>query len=318
MTDLDVRGLTVRTPQPADAEAITALVAACDVSVLGSTDATLAQTAADLEVPGYDRERGGALVHDESGAVVGWLWTEDDRAAGSVFVDPYSLDPDLLAWLVERGLGYARLIAAERGRPVDVKAGSYEQDRALVGALEAAGLTVRRMFWRMRVDVGAASGMVPAAPPGVAVRSPDPDAEATYRLLHGLAESAFAEHWDHAERTYEEWRTRFDTAPGRDPGQWWVAEVDGEPAAVLIGDDSRAELGTAWVRTLGVVPRFRGRGLGRLLLRTAFAAAHARGLSAVGLAVDSENATGATALYESVGMQVESVMLAWKGEVLPH
>jgi ribosomal protein S18 acetylase RimI-like enzyme len=120
-----------------------------------------------------------------------------------------------------------------------------------------------------------------------------------------------AGHWQHAARSYEGWREQFDAASGRDPAQWWVADVDGDPAAVLIGDDSRLDLGMAWVRTLGVLAPFRGRGLGKLLLRQSFAAAAARGLGSVGLSVDTENATGATRLYESVGMRPESVLLAW-------
>ncbi len=318
MTDPDLPGLpglTVRQPGPADAEAVFALVTACDLAVLGRTDATLEQTAADLVVPGYDRDRGGLLVQDGSGASVGWLWTEDDAEAGTVFVDPYSLDPAVLGWLVARGLEYARSLSAERGRPLQLSAGSWEHDRMLGDALTAAGLSVRRRFWRMRVDLTGAVWPPPVPPDGVAVRSPDPGDESGYRMLYHVTEGAMADHWDHAEHSYEGWRVRFDAAPGRDPAQWWIAEVDGEPAAVLIGDDSRAELGMAWVRTLGVLPAFRGRGLGKLLLRTAFAAAAARGLTSVGLAVDSESPTGATRLYESVGMHAESVMLAWKGEV---
>jgi ribosomal protein S18 acetylase RimI-like enzyme len=315
VTDLDVPGLRVRRPRLDDVEAVFALVTACDVAVLGRTDATAAQIEADLAVPGYDRERGGLLVEDGAGAVTGWLWTEDDAEAGKVFVDPYSLDPLVLAWLVEGGIEYTRRLAAERGRPLELAAGSWEQDGMLGAAFDGAGLEVCRRFWRMRVDLAGASWPPPELPPGVTVRTPDPEQEASYRLLYRIAESSFAEHWGHADRSYEGWRTRFEAGPGRDPAQWWVAEVDGEPAAVLIGDDSRVDLGMGWVRTLGVLAAFRGRGLGKALLRTSFAAASARGLASVGLAVDSENASGATKLYESVGMYADSVQLAWKGTV---
>jgi mycothiol synthase len=147
------------------------------------------------------------------------------------------------------------------------------------------------------------------------VYRPDPADERTYRLLHRLVEGAFAAHWDHTARPYPQWRERFDASPGLDPDQWWLADVDGQAGAVLIGDESRADVGRGWVRTLGVVPAARGRGAAKTLLRTAFAHAASRGRTAVGLSVDSENASGATALYESVGMRTQTVLLAWKGEV---
>jgi ribosomal protein S18 acetylase RimI-like enzyme len=96
-----------------------------------------------------------------------------------------------------------------------------------------------------------------------------------------------------------------------------VAEVDGVPAGLLIGTDIRAELGEAHVDTLGVLSAYRGRGVGRALLSVAFADAVRRGRSHVGLGVDSESPTGATRLYESVGMSVDRVLLAWELEVIP-
>jgi hypothetical protein len=195
VTDLDLPGLTARPPRPDDAQAVLALVTACDLAVLGRTDATLEQTAADLAVPGYDRDRGGLLVEDASGTAVGWLWTEDDAEAGTVFVDPYSLDPAVLGWLTARGVAYAQLLATERGTPLKLSAGSWEHDRMLGDALAAVGLDVRRRFWRMRVELAGATWPEPVLPPDVTVRTPDPDSEAGYRLLHHLAEGAMAEHW---------------------------------------------------------------------------------------------------------------------------
>jgi GNAT superfamily N-acetyltransferase len=310
-------GWTTRQPTPADAAEVTALVLACDLDVLGHSDATVEQTAADLAAPGFDPERGGLLVHDRGGTLVGWLWTEDTPSAGAVFVDPYSLDPAVTGWLMRRGLEYVRELARERAAPVAVRAGSYEHDGDLAATFEQAGLTVQRRFWRMRIDLGDSPWVMPEPAPGVVLRNPDPALESTYVELHGLIEASFAEHWGHTPNDYPTWRQRFDTSAGLDPTQWWVADVHGSAAALLMGDDSRGELGMGWVRILGVLTPYRGLGLGRLLLRTAFAQAASRGRTAVGLGVDSENATGATALYASVGMYPESVLLAWRGVVDP-
>ena len=62
--------------------------------------------------------------------------------------------------------------------------------------------------------------------------------------------------------------------------------------------------GGGWVGTLGTRKPRRGKGLGRALLLTAFGEFYRRGETLVRLAVDAGNETGATQLYESVGMRV--------------
>ena len=77
-------------------------------------------------------------------------------------------------------------------------------------------------------------------------------------------------------------------------------------------NESRLELGYAYVSILGVLREFRGRGLARLLLRTAFVQARDMGLAGTALHVDSQNPTGATALYRSVGMTPAQVYVAFE------
>jgi ribosomal protein S18 acetylase RimI-like enzyme len=93
--------------------------------------------------------------------------------------------------------------------------------------------------------------------------------------------------------------------------------LDGEPVGICVGDSSRAEFGATYVRTLGVIPSARGRGIARWLLRCAAADAARAGLRSVALAVDSENTTGATALYESVGMRAVQVIDVHRLELGP-
>jgi mycothiol synthase len=58
-----------------------------------------------------------------------------------------------------------------------------------------------------------------------------------------------------------------------------------------------------WVDVLGVLAPWRGRGIAGALLRRSFATFAGRGLRQVLLSVDAENPTGATRLYERVGMR---------------
>jgi mycothiol synthase len=310
-------GLTHRPPVPADAALILPLVVACDVRVLDRSDATLSQVRSDLATPAADNERGGRLVQDASGAAVGWLWTEVRTAASEAFVDLYALDDAVLSWLLGQAFDFLDLLATEWGRPVRVAAGSYQHDGEYGAALRSAGFEVVRSFWHMRRSLDGVSPEPSAPAAGVSVRLADATDEADRRLLHRVHDEAFADHWHHTSLPFEDWYARLDASAGRNVDQWWVAEVDGEPAGLLIGADALAELGEGYVDILGVLRAHRGRGVAKTLLANAFADAVRRGRSHIMLGVDSESPTGATRLYESVGMSVDKVLLAWERQVAP-
>ena len=72
------------------------------------------------------------------------------------------------------------------------------------------------------------------------------------------------------------------------------------------GDD------VGWVDWLAVLGSHRGRGIAPALLHRSFAAFAARGLRRVRLNVDAQNVTGATAVYERVGMRVVNRWELWE------
>jgi mycothiol synthase len=88
--------------------------------------------------------------------------------------------------------------------------------------------------------------------------------------------------------------------PDFDPGLWWLAWDDGRVAGALEGRPVDEALG--WIKNLGVRPDYRRRGIGAALLTRVFAEFKGRGCKRVELGVDRANETGATALYERVGM----------------
>lgn len=93
--------------------------------------------------------------------------------------------------------------------------------------------------------------------------------------------------------------------------EWWtnlVEDPEFDPALVFIAADENANpvgLAQCWtsgfVKDLVVAETWRGRGLGRALLVTAFHAFASRGLTHVDLKVETGNAT-ARRLYQSLGM----------------
>jgi GNAT superfamily N-acetyltransferase len=163
----------------------------------------------------------------------------------------------------------------------------------------------------MSIDVDASTTGNRPLPPGVTIRSLDPDDLSDLELTASLVNEVMREHHGHLDHTVESFQRRWRDSAGFDPTTWWLACADGEPAGILLADDSRAEYGDGFVRTLGVTASARGRGIARALLYLSFAEYALRGRDRVVLAVDTQNATGATQLYESVGMRPVVTIDAW-------
>lgn len=93
------------------------------------------------------------------------------------------------------------------------------------------------------------------------------------------------------------------------PQSWWLAIFQGQPAGVLLLNDTLSG-NSCDVVYLGVAPPFRGQGIGRAMLRRAMHETAQRGATAVTLAVDDANAPAAR-LYESEGFAVLSRRVAY-------
>ena len=110
---------------------------------------------------------------------------------------------------------------------------------------------------------------------------------------------------------FDRWVEENTSAPNYDPTLWLLARDGGMPVGALIanvGDD------VGWVDWLAVLGSHRGRGIGGALLRRSFAMIGARGLKRVRVNVDAENITGATGVYERVGMRVVNRWDLWERE----
>ena len=164
--------------------------------------------------------------------------------------------------------------------------------------VEGLGYAWSRRFWRMRIDLESAPPE-PDWPEGITVRDfvRGLDERATY----DAQESAFADHWGHVTRPYDDFVKRLERSDF-DPSLWHMA-LDGD---TVVGTASNSTLpdGVGWVSGLGTIPSHRRRGIARALLLHSFGVFWRRGLHSVALGVDADSLTGATGLYESVGMRV--------------
>ena len=94
---------------------------------------------------------------------------------------------------------------------------------------------------------------------------------------------------------------------GREPGQYWVAELDGRVVGQLLitfeWSDWRNRT-VWWIQSVHVEPEARGRGVFRALFEWTRRTAQAAGAGGLRLYVDTTN-TRAQAVYAAVGMTGE-------------
>lgn len=298
-------GWTTRRPTMDDVPAILAVVHACDIAAIGYPDFTSDEVVEILQAPNHDPSRDDWLVQDETGRVVAWAVIENPTRGRREQFDLYA-DP-------ARGLpAYAHLLdqvlarVAERARElghdeVVLRGGAIASETELIGLLKQNGFQFIKRYARMRRDLSDVEPL-PDVPDDITIRPLRHDDEAELRVFHAVIDTAFRDTPDHQPADFDTFRSRLEALPGIDWDEWLVASVDGVVVGALMSSRQGAELNEGWVKNLGVAREFRSRGLGRLLLLTAFAVYAAKGRTTVGLGVDLTNPTGAYRLYESVGL----------------
>jgi mycothiol synthase len=264
-------------------------------------------------LPGVEAEANGflALVGAD---VVGYgrlhFSEGDERGGFSSFRAYGTVVPE---WR-RRGIGTRIMIELERraqARLDEISTSAvYFQavaDQRQVGSAalyRSRGMEPVRYFFIMVYD-DPEMPSVPDYPPGYRVRRfvRNQDEETVWRV----ANTAFRDHWGHVEESLEEWLSWFETdycSPdlifiGLDPSG---AAVGLSLSAVYPERNERVGREQGWVEALAVLREHRRRGLGRALLLDGMRTLRRRGCTHLMLGVDSQNLTGALALYESVGM----------------
>ncbi|MEW2392597.1 GNAT family N-acetyltransferase [Streptomyces venezuelae] len=304
------QGLTVRPATLDDAAAVCALLNEIDVLEIGRADTEPAEVRADFVHPEVDLERDSWLLFDGD-LLVGYALAWDESGGERIDVDHYVLPG--------RPQGALHLLDLLEARAAE-RAAANGAARAVVHLhlntepttdprdLHARGWRTVRRYNVLARRIGADTDPLPKAPPGVVLRPCL--AEEDRRRAHALLQESFTEHFDHQPRTYAQWLDDID-APNADWSLIWVAHVEGlGDAAVLRTHDNRPSMG--WIGNLGVLAEARGRGIGSHLLRHAFGHYAALGRDRIGLGVDTDNSSGALALYERHGMILDHAVDTWE------
>jgi mycothiol synthase len=319
MTDQNIYldpSLTLRPLQWSDAEAVAQLIyAAC----AADGDAILAMSADELkhewQNPDFNLEQDAFVVETAEGRVVGYAELTNSYGHAILNMDG-SAHPDFKG----RGIGTTLLRTVEqRAREMislaepDVRVVIHttlnQKDQAGYVLHANEGYQPFRYHWRMEIVLNAAPEK-PKLPEGLELR---PFIKGEHDVAVWQAQNeTFRDHPGSHEWTLEEWRRiRFED-PEFDPTLWAIAWAGDEVAGY---SQNRYRTGIGWIRQLGVRRPWRKRGLGEALLLHSFGEYYCRGTYTIGLGVNAQNPTGATRLYQKVGMHPASEHVTYEKEL---
>ena len=320
MTDHLPDGFTSRSATTDDAERVAALWNDRMEATRGERPSTPERVLRNWDHPQFDLSTDSRLVFAPDGALIGYAHVRDVKDPPVDVFAGYSVHPDhhasawlwddLFAWLDAES---RRVIpkAPEDAR-IALVAGTSELDRTEQQELERHGFEYSRTFHWMQVEFDSPQDPTCQPKPerwpdGIRIRSVVPGQDDT-ELVTTYCET-FADHYGILQQPFEteleEWR-QLMRDDGFDASLWFLAtEADsGEVVGLCIcsaaapGDPEHG-----MIRDFGVRPAWRQRGIGQALLLHAFGEFQRRGIQGAALNVDTENRTGAPALYERVGMR---------------
>ncbi|HSG43704.1 MAG TPA: GNAT family N-acetyltransferase [Anaerolineales bacterium] len=306
--------LKVRPAQWADVNAVAGLI--LDVCT-NDGDPTVAQSSEELEnewkSPGFTLETDAFVVETSDGRIVGYEEFYNSYVHADLRGDGY-VHPNFMGC----GIGTAMLRALETRARQEMELAEPEL-RVFIRNAMAFGDTVGREMhenegykpvrfnWRMEITLDGTRSM-PKFPAGIEIRPFEPEHDLALYKAH---EEAFSDHWGHTPGTYEEWAHHNEN---RERSLWYIAWDEDQIAGYSL---CRIRNGIGWVGSLGVRRPWRKQGLGEALLLHSFAEFHKSGQNVIGLGVDAENPTGATRLYQKVGMHTAAEYVFYEKELRP-
>jgi len=312
------QSLHLRTAQWRDVEAVTQLIyEVCAADGDTSVAVTQDELKHEWENPGFDLQRDACLVETIDGRVVGYEEFVNEHEHAILRTDGYvhpefkgrSIGTALLRVMEKRAL--EEMTLAEPDVRVSLRSTIDNRDPISHDLHRNEGYQPLRYHWRMEIVLDG-KPPAPRFPQGIELR---PFIKGEHDVAVWQAQNeAFHDHWGSHDQTLEEWKHSRFGDPEFDPSLWGIA-WDGEEVAGF--SLNRFRMGIGWIRTLGVRRPWRKRGLGEALLHYSFGEFYRRGMKTIGLGVDAQNPTGATRLYQKVGMAPASEFVTYEKELRP-
>jgi ribosomal protein S18 acetylase RimI-like enzyme len=310
-------GFRLRPARDEDAAAVAAFANEESEAFIGARVVSAQWLLRHWTAPSVNRERDVAVVEAPDGRLCGCLSVQADPPYTRVFALGMVALPHH-----RRGLG-AALVAENEDRAqrfvaladsrvrVVIHTGALADEPCVSALLDAHGYREVRRTTLMRIDFQG----LPAPPAALAGLDVRPLLLNDAKALFAAHREAFADHWGD-EETYEDFRHHLLDQPEFDP-ELWVLAWHGEELAGYLGaqEDGVEDPTRGYVNLLGVRRAYRRRGIGETLLRHAFQKLFLRGKRGCDLHVDADSLTGATRLYERVGMRALPRFARWEKEL---
>ena len=296
----DVESLTVRACTPDDLGTVLALARADEERITGRPSRLVEGDVRDWWQTVDLAANSWLLTSPETQAVVGGTWLDQPGTdLGVTF--PIATRHPLVPVLVELVESRAAELGAERLQVVVLV-----PDPPTEQLLADLGYADVRRFFEMAIELDAPPP-VASLPDGFTLHVATPEDGPAF---HAAIDEAFADHWEHHPRPFDEWWQSRTSDPEFDIAWWFLIRSGDETVATIRNVPGRN--GGVYVATLGVRRNWRGLGLAKALLRSTFARSYDAGFRRVTLGVDASSPTGATALYRSVGMTTELESAVWE------
>jgi mycothiol synthase len=314
MTAEFVESLSLRGPTLDDIPAVVALMNTVSQAEEGVTLTDEDLVRREWKYPGWVPERDARFAFAPDGTLVGYIEVWQQLATVKIHtwgcVHPAYQGRGLGAALLNWAESYAGglLPEAPQGARVVLINGANSRNERAGRLLAGRGYRLVRHYWRMAVDLDRdVTPDLPAWPDGITVRPYFPKIDD--RFVYRVVQESFRDHWGYTQQPYDQWLPWATSAADFDPALWFLAVTTESGGDEIVGvalcrPSVPEDPDMAWIGTLGVLREYREQGIGSALLRYAIGEFHRLGKTRVGLTVDAENASGATRLYEQVGMRV--------------
>ncbi|MGA9160019.1 MAG: GNAT family N-acetyltransferase [Actinomycetota bacterium] len=282
-------GLRSRAANPADAQAIYELMAACELEADGVAEVDIHDLTGAFVRHGFDPGLDSILVF-EGDEPVGWAELYRGRGEGDVRPSHRGrgIGAALVSWIEARARELGEASIGQTKTDADTSA------RAL---FLAKGYEPRWTSWVIRIQLDAPPSP-PDVPPGISIR---PYRASDVVDVHRVIDASFSEWEGRDPEPFEVWASQVPVHPGFRPDLSPLAFDGDELVGVVIAYDF-PELGEGWIQQLATRATHRRRGIAQAMLRTSFGWFHEAGRRVMGVSTDSR--TGALGLYEKVGMRV--------------
>jgi ribosomal protein S18 acetylase RimI-like enzyme len=319
LTDLPI-GFSARTPVRADIKACTQVVRDVDVACCGETTTTEIELEADLFSHSTHGAAGTAVIV-QNRQVVGFInifdeLTDNRGVFYDIFISP-SIEPEtsteISLLLIKHMENYSRELMHNYAlSEAPIKTGVYDNDKALLAAIEKSKYEYHRTYWRMKIQFDSEIAD-PAFPSGYEITRYE-DSEAALSEVHEVQKLSFADYYDFNPISFENWKKWYEE-PMNDSSTWRLVRCNGELIGYIMGNKRFDEESFGYVASIGVLREHRGKGIARALLLDMFSRDRLRGMKGTLLHGDSSNPTGAMKLYASVGMHTDRVYLGYRKEL---